>query len=84
MLVGLKSTVDSEFDPGDDYQITEEADQKNKGEHKVMNLNYIKKLSFSLLIFFYYFIKKLSEDQIPRIKQRLERYKTIEISVKKV
>ncbi len=58
MLVRSKSTVDSEFDPGDDYQITEEADQKNKGEHKVMNLKYIKKLSFSLLIFFLLFHKE--------------------------
>ncbi len=29
----------------------------------------------------YYFIKKLSKDQIQKIKQRLERYKTFEISL---
>ncbi len=32
--------LDSEFDPGED-DITDYADQKHKGEHKVINLKYI-------------------------------------------
>ncbi len=34
--------TESEFDPGED-DITDDADQKHKGKHKVTNLKYISK-----------------------------------------